>query len=190
MAMTDRGTLSRRAALGWIGGAAALVATPSFAAAPAVNRGAGAYRAVTLTNSRLGERLSTVYWADGDYIPEAIEEISYLLRDWRENQVLPFDPRVLDVVSALTKKLDCGVPVEVVSGYRSPATNAMLRKTTRGVAKNSYHMKAMAMDIRVQNRSVRQIAGAAESLHGGGVGRYSRSNFVHVDSGPLRTWGA
>ena len=104
--------------------------------------------------------------------------------------MLPFDPRVLDVISAVTRKLDCGTPVEVVSGYRTPETNAMLRKTSRLVAKNSYHMKAMAVDIRVQNRSVRQIAGAAESLHGGGVGRYTRSNFVHVDCGPMRTWGA
>lgn len=189
MAMTDRGGLSRRAALGLIGGAACMAAAPASASAPAINRGAGAYRAVKLTNSRLGERLSTVYWTDGSYIPEAIEEISYLLRDWRENQVMPFDPRVLDVISGLRRSLDITSPIEVVSGYRSRATNEMLRRNTRGVAKNSYHMRAMAMDIRIQDRSVSQIARAATSLNGGGVGRYSRSNFVHVDSGPLRTWG-
>lgn len=189
MAKTDRDGLSRRAALGLIGGGAVLAASPSFAAAPAVQRGAGAYRAVSLTSSRLGERLSTVYWADGSYIPEALEEISYLLRDWRQNAVMPYDPRAIDVIAAVTRKLDISGPVEVVSGYRSKTTNDMLRSRSRGVAKNSYHIRAMAVDIRVQDRSVRQVAGAAESLHGGGVGRYSRSNFVHVDSGPVRSWG-
>lgn len=189
MAMTDRGGITRRAALGLIGGGAALAATPGFAAAPAVNRGAGAYRAVSLSSSRLGESLSTVYWADGSYIPEALEEISYLLRDWRQNSAMPFDPRAIDVIAALRRKLDLSGPVEVVSGYRSKHTNAMLRRRNRGVARNSYHMRAMAIDLRIQNRSVRQIANAAESLKGGGVGRYSRSNFVHIDSGPLRSWG-
>ena len=189
MAKTDHGGISRRAALGLIGGGAVLAAQPGFAAAPAVNLGKGAYRAVSLSSARLGERCSTVYWADGVYIPEAIEEISYLLRDWRQNAAMPYDPRTLDVVAGLTRRLGISGPVEVVSGYRSKATNDMLRRTNRGVAKNSYHTRAMAIDIRVPQRSVRQVARAAESLHGGGVGRYSRSNFVHVDSGPLRTWG-
>lgn len=190
MTMTDRGgLLSRRAALGLIGGAAILSAAPAFAAAPAVLRGAGAYRAVHLTSSRLGEQVRTVYWVDGSYIPEALEEISFLLRDWRENVAMPYDPGTLDVISALARKLELSSPVEVVSGYRSKHTNDMLRKTHRGVAKNSYHTRAMAIDLRVQGRSVRQVASAAESLGGGGVGRYTRSQFVHVDSGPLRTWG-
>ena len=189
MAKTDCGGMSRRAALGLIGCGAALAAAPGFAAAPAVQRGAGAYRAVSLYSKRLGEGLSTVYWADGSYIPEALEEISFLLRDWRQNAAMPYDPRVIDVISALSTRLDVSGEIEVVSGYRSQATNDMLRRKSRGVARNSYHIKAMAIDLRVKNRSVRTIAKAAESLQGGGVGRYSRSDFVHVDSGPLRTWG-
>lgn len=190
MAITDRGEmLSRRAALGLIGGAACLAASPVFAAAPAVLRGAGAYRAISLTSSRLGEQVRTVYWADGSYIPEALEEISFLLRDWRENTAMPYDPSTLDVIAALSRKLDIAEPIEVVSGYRSKHTNDMLRRTNRGVAKHSYHTRAMAIDIRLKGRSVRQIASAAESIGGGGVGRYTRSQFVHVDSGPLRTWG-
>lgn len=190
MAMTDRGSMiSRRAALGLITGAACIAAAPAFAAAPAIQRGAGSFRAVSLTSSRLGERLRTVYWADGSYIPEALEEISFLLRDWRQNTAMPYDPSAVDVLAALSRKLDISSPIEVVSGYRSKRTNDQLRRTHSGVAKNSYHTRAMAIDIRVQDRSVRQIARAAESIGGGGVGRYTRSSFVHVDSGPLRTWG-
>ena len=87
-------------------------------------------------------------------------------------------------------RLDVDEPFEVVSGYRSPQTNAAMRQRSSGVARNSYHTRAMAVDVKLKNRSVRQIAGAAESLGAGGVGRYSRSNFVHMDCGPVRTWGA
>lgn len=169
-------------------GAAAVAAAPALAS-PSYNSGAGAYRRFRAYSDRLGEKLDLVYWIDGVYIPEALHEISSLLRDWRSDEVRPYDRRVLDVLSAAHRKMDCDEPYEIVSGYRSPATNAMLRSRSRGVARNSYHVKAMAVDVKLASRSVRQMAGAAEALHAGGVGRYSRTGFVHMDCGPVRTWG-
>lgn len=169
-------------------GAAVAAAAPGLAS-PSYNSGAGAYRRFRAYSNRLGEKVDMVYWIDGVYIPEALHEISHLLRDWRSDEVRPYDRRVLDVLSATQRKLDSAEPYEVVSGYRSPATNAMLRSRSRGVARNSYHVKAMAVDVKLETRSVRQMANAAESLHAGGVGRYSRTGFVHMDCGPVRTWG-
>jgi uncharacterized protein YcbK (DUF882 family) len=102
---------------------------------------------------------------------------------------VPIDPTTINIMAATHGLLDCSEPFDVVSGYRSPKTNAMLRGNSRGVAKNSYHLKGMAADITCRARSVGQVASAAKSLGAGGVGRYSRSSFTHVDSGPVRQWG-
>ena len=177
---------SRRMLLAGLGAAAA---APAFASAPSVLRGAGAYRALNIAVSRTGEKVNTVYWVDGEYIPEAVEAISYVLRDWREDAVKPIAHATLDVLAATHRMLDCTEPYDVISGYRTPKTNAMLRRQSGGVAKKSYHIKAMAVDLRLASRSVHQIAEAGLSLGAGGVGRYSRSNFVHLDSGPARSWG-
>ncbi len=180
--------LTRRA---FIGGAAVglAVASPAFAAAPAVLRNAGNFRALSLVNSHTAERLNCVYWIDGEYVPEALEAFNYILRDWRQNLVMPIDRRTIDIVAETHRRLACREPFDVVSGYRSPMTNAMLRGRGRGVAKYSYHMKGMAVDIACKSRSVGQVASAAKSLGAGGVGLYSRSSFTHVDSGPVRDWG-
>lgn len=169
--------------------AAATLPTSAFASAPAILRGAGDFRALSLINNRTAERVNSVYWIEGEYIPEAMEAFNYVLRDWRRNEVMAMDPRVLDIMSATHNLLDTSEPFEVVSGYRSPETNAMLRSRSRGVARKSYHTRGMAVDLKLEGRSVRQMASAAESLGAGGVGRYSRSKFVHVDSGPVRDWG-
>ena len=183
MKSIGEGRTTRRRLLGlMVGGAAAL-------SAPAVLAGAGDFRRVRLLNKRTDERLDLVYWVEGAYVPEALDEISRILRDWREDAVRPYDPKAIDVVAAVQRRLDTSEPFEVVSGYRTPRTNAMLRGRSGGVARNSFHVKAMAVDLALEGRTVRQIAGAAESLRAGGVGRYSRSQFVHVDSGPVRTWG-
>jgi len=174
---------------GVLAGIAAAAATPAVASAPAILSGAGDFRALRIHVARTGEHINTVYWVDGAYVPEAVHAISYLLRDWREDAVKTIAPATLDVLAATHRLLDCTEPFEVISGYRTPKTNAMLRRRSGGVARNSYHIKAMAVDLRVASRSVRQIAGAAQSLRAGGVGRYSRSNFVHIDSGPVRDWG-
>lgn len=180
--------MSRRALLG--GMAAGLTfASPAFATAPAILRNAGDFRALSLVNSHTAERLNCVYWIDGEYVPEALEAFNYILRDWREELVKPIDRKTIDILTATHNLLGCSEPFDVVSGYRSPKTNAMLRQRSRRVAKNSYHLKGMAVDIACKTRSVGQVASAAKSLGGGGVGRYTRSSFTHVDSGPIRQWG-
>ncbi|MEM7057789.1 MAG: DUF882 domain-containing protein [Pseudomonadota bacterium] len=175
--------ISRRMLLCGIAGAGITLA------APAIARGAGSFRSLSMINNRTAEKLTTAYWVEGEYIPEAMEAVNYILRDWREDQVIQIDPKVIDIMAATQNILDASEPFEVVSGYRSPKTNAMLRSRSRGVARNSYHTRGMAVDLTMKTRSAYEIAGAAKSLGAGGVGRYSRSNFAHVDSGPIRDWG-
>lgn len=181
---------TRRAVLGGLISALAMPAAPALAHAPAVLRRAGEFRSIALSNAHTGEWLDTVYWADGAYVPEALGALNRLLRDWREDEVHRIDPGVIDILAAVRALLDCGEPYLVVSGYRTRKTNAMLRRRYKGVARNSYHCEGMAADIRIKGRSVRQISRAALSLGRGGVGRYTRSNFVHLDSGPVRKWGS
>lgn len=178
---------SRRAFLGGV--AAAIAAAPAFAKAPGLLRGAGDFRAIKFVNSRTEEYLDTLYWVDGAYIPEALAAIDHILRDWRQDLVKPIAPATVDILSAVHNLLDGDEPFEVVSGYRSPATNRMLRRRSRGVARKSYHTKGMAVDVALKSRSVRQMAAAGRRLAAGGVGQYTRSSFVHYDSGPVRDWG-
>ncbi len=130
-----------------------------------------------------------IYWIDGDYIKDAVKEVNHFMRDWRTDQVKSMDLRTVDIMAAAHNLMDVSEPYMLLSGYRSPQTNAMLRSRSRGVAKNSLHMKGQAADLRLSSRSVGQIARAAQSCRAGGVGRYSRSNFVHMDCGDVRNWG-
>ena len=179
--------LSRRRFLAGVAGTATIAS--ANVAMPAVLKGAGEFRALSLVNNRTAEKLKTVYWVEGQYIPEALEAFNYILRDWREDAVTRIDPRTIDIMAATHNLLECSEPFEVVSGYRTARTNAMLRRRSRGVARNSYHTRGMAVDLALKTRSTSQIAGAALSLNAGGVGRYSRSEFTHVDCGPVRDWG-
>ena len=183
-------SLTRRGFLGGLACVAVTAATQVEAAAPHVLRGAGVLRRIAFNNWRTGEWVNTVYWADGAYIPEALDALNHILRDWRENEICRMDPGVIDILAATRALLDCAEPFEIVSGYRTRKTNAMLRRRQRGVARNSYHCKGMAVDITLKSRSVRDISRAALSLQGGGVGRYTRSEFVHLDCGPVRKWAA
>ena len=157
--------------------------------APAIARRSGNFRSVRMVNLHTDEWLTTAYWVDGAYVPEAIEAISVIMRDWREDAVKPIAPATIDILARLHALLDAEEPIGIVSGYRTPRTNAMLRRNSRGVARNSYHIRGMAVDLTMKSRSVRRISQAALSLNAGGVGVYSRSDFVHVDSGPVRSWG-
>lgn len=188
------GITRRGAVLGVCAAAAAAAIAPAattraWASTPAILSGKGTFRRLKLDVARTGERIDTVYWVEGEYIDEAVDAISYLMRDWREDAVRRIAPATLDVLAATHRLLDCEDPIQVISAYRTAKTNALLRSRSRGVARNSYHIKAMAVDMRVESRSVRQIAAAGRSLSAGGVGSYSRSNFVHLDSGPVRDWG-
>ena len=181
--------VNRRTMLLGVAGTGVVAASPAFSATPAILGGKGRFRSLSLLNNRTAERLTAAYWIDGKYIPEALEAFNYILRDWREGSVIKIDPRTIDIMAATQRLLNTSEPFEVVSGYRSPRTNAMLRRRSRGVARNSYHTRGMAVDLALKSRSVREIAGAALSLRAGGVGKYTRSSFVHVDSGPVRDWG-
>ncbi len=118
-----------------------------------------------------------------------MKEINNFMRDWRSNDEKSTDTRAIDIMAAAHNLLDVKEPYMLLSGYRSPSTNAMLRSRSRRVAKNSLHMKGQAADLRLSSRSVGQIAKAASACRAGGVGRYSGSNFVHMDCGPIRQWG-
>jgi uncharacterized protein YcbK (DUF882 family) len=140
-------------------------------------------------SGRTGESLDTIYWIDGKYVPEALKEINHFMRDVRTGGTHHIDARTLDIMAAAHRMMDVSEPYMLLSGYRSPQTNASLRSQSRRVAKNSLHMQGQAADLRLKSRSVGQMARAAEACASGGVGRYSRSNFVHMDCGPVRTWG-
>lgn len=180
--------VSRRGIFG-VFAATALVAAPTYTNAFSLLKGAGDIRRIRLYSGRTGESIDTIYWIEGEYIPEVVNEINYFMRDWRTDDVLKMDPRNVDIMAAAHRLMDVNEPYMVLSGYRSPQTNAMLRSRSKGVAKNSLHMKGQAADLRLSSRSVGQMAKAAAACSAGGVGKYSRSNFVHMDCGPVRSWG-
>jgi uncharacterized protein YcbK (DUF882 family) len=180
--VTRRGLLSAFAAT-------ALVAAPTYSNAFGLIRGAGDIRRLHMHSGRTGEKIDMIYWIDGEYVPEALFEVNRFMRDWRTDGAISMDTRTVDILAASHRMLDTDIPYLLLSGYRSPKTNAMLRSKSRGVARNSLHMKGQAADIRIQGRSVSQISRAAISCSAGGVGKYSSSNFVHMDCGPVRVWG-
>jgi uncharacterized protein YcbK (DUF882 family) len=166
-------------ALGWAAMSLALPFSPAaWAAAP---------RAISLHHTHTGESFDAVYFEDGEYLPDAIAELGRLLRDFRTGETHAFDVGLFDTLHALN--LACGEGTyEVVSAYRSEQTNAMLRRQSRSVARNSLHVSGRAIDVRLSGRETRQLRAAALALKSGGVGYYPRSNFVHLDTGPVRSW--
>lgn len=188
MAILGNSGITRRGVLG-IFAATAVVAAPTYSNAFGLLRGAGDVRRINMYSGRTGESIDTIYWIEGEYIPEVIKEINHFMRDWRSDDVKKMDPRNFDIMAAAHRLMDVNEPYMLLSGYRSPATNAMLRSQSKGVARNSLHMKGQAADLRLKSRNVGQMARAAKACGGGGVGTYSRSDFVHMDCGPVRTWG-
>jgi uncharacterized protein YcbK (DUF882 family) len=134
--------------------------------------------------------VNTVYWTpDQGYLGEAFKEINWALRDHYNDQVIDFDPKLLDQLYALQLKMNyLKKPVRIISGYRSPTTNARLRRSNKRVAKNSFHMYGKAIDIYMPGRSVSALYRAARSLKAGGIGYYPKCNTIHLDTGPVRTW--
>ncbi len=180
--------MTRRALLGAFA-ATAVSAAPTFGNAAGFLRGGGDIRRIKMYSGRTGERIDMIYWIEGEYIKEAVKEVNYFMRDWRTDGVKNMDLRTIDIMAAAHNLLDVNEPYMLLSGYRSPQTNAMLRSRSRGVAKNSLHMRGQAADLRLTSRSVSQMARAAIACQGGGVGKYSGSNFVHMDCGVVRSWG-
>ena len=145
-------------------------------------------RALALYNLHTDERLNTVYYEDGEYVPGALQEVNYFFRDFRANEVKPIDPRLLDLLHAIHRSLETSTPFNLISGYRTAATNAMLAARTEGVARHSMHIEARAADINVPGRQLSILQRVALALQFGGVGYYPQSDFVHVDTGRVRHW--
>jgi uncharacterized protein YcbK (DUF882 family) len=145
-------------------------------------------KSLNLYNIHTDERLRIVYWYKGKYLPEALHEINYILRDFRANEIKPIDTRLLDFIYNIRMQLNTRQYFHIISGYRCPSTNALLRKKSKGVAKNSLHMSGKAVDIRVPKRDISMVRRAAMNLQYGGVGYYQSLNFVHIDVGEVRYW--
>jgi uncharacterized protein YcbK (DUF882 family) len=164
--------------------AAPLVALGPLRAAAGVGRP----RSLAFYNTHTGESLRATYWADGRPLPEGAGAIDRILRDHRSGEIHPIDPRLLDLLYRLVGVLDAREPLHVISGYRSPGTNALLRARSGGVATRSLHLVGEAIDFRLPGRSLASVRRAALALQGGGVGYYPASDFVHVDVGRVRWW--
>ncbi|MGV8898566.1 MAG: DUF882 domain-containing protein [Burkholderiaceae bacterium] len=170
-------------------GALAAAAGLSPLSAHAALRGAMTpERSLAFYNTHTGESLQTVYWAEGSYIPQALTDINQVLRDHRNNAIKEMSPALLDFLYSINNAVDARQPFHIISGYRSPATNAMLAARSGGVAKHSMHLDGKAIDIRVPGRDLSQIHRVALLQQSGGVGYYPGSDFVHVDVGRVRQW--
>ncbi len=178
---TEPGMLGRRQILGWLGAGALLAHAPAAWAA-------GAPRWLAFYNTHTGESLTRTYWDDGVYRDDALAEIDFLLRDHRSGDVAPIDLGLLNLLFALRSVMESDAAYEVISGYRSPKTNAALREKSSGVAKKSLHMLGKAIDLRLPGSQLPDLRAAAISLESGGVGYYPKSDFIHVDIGRVRQW--
>jgi len=178
----------RRDILKLIGGAASTIVAGVPGRLLAAERPAEARR-LRFDNLHTGETLDAVYWEKGTYVPDALEAINVVLRDFRTGDVHPIAPKLLDLLVTLRGTVGTGKPFEVISGYRSPRTNAMLASESAGVAHSSLHMQGMAIDIRLADVALSHLHDAALKLASGGVGYYPQSDFVHVDVGRVRRWG-
>ncbi|GGE85726.1 DUF882 domain-containing protein [Massilia psychrophila] len=169
----------------------------SVLAAPAIVRAAPAAapllatpheRTLRMYNTHTGESLRTVFWAEGQFVPGAMDDINQLLRDHRNNQVAPIDPKLLLLLDQVSSAVGANSVVHIISGYRSPASNQLLAEKTSGVAKHSMHLDGKAIDVRIPGRDLASLHKAALRVGGGGVGYYPDSQFVHMDTGRLRHW--
>ncbi|MGB5397839.1 MAG: DUF882 domain-containing protein [Gammaproteobacteria bacterium] len=187
IALSRRGFLQSAAGLAMCFAAPGAFASASAVTAPAVTT-PGRDRELCFYNTHTGEKLSATFWSEGNYLDDGVEEISWLLRDHRSGKANAIDPKLLDLLHQLQTRVEHPGEIHVISGYRSPATNNMLAKKSSGVAKTSYHMLGQAIDIRLPGFDTRELRKAAIALKAGGVGYYSRSDFVHLDVGRVRYW--
>ena len=169
-----------------VGACAAFVSAPIYRAMADVS--SKGVRSLSLNILHSGEKATVEYWAGGNYLPDALGQINHLLRDFRDGEIHVIEPSLLDLLVALRIRLEAVEPFDVICGYRSPATNAILRAEYSGVSVKSLHMKGMAADISIAGRSLKELHKAAVALRGGGVGYYPQEDFVHVDVGHIRYW--
>ncbi len=145
-------------------------------------------RKVALDILHTGEKLDALYFDKGAYVPDALHAVNYALRDFRTGDVHMIDPRLLDLLDAVAQRTGSRDPVQVICGYRSPKTNAMLHEHSEEVAAHSLHLQGQAIDIRLDDAALPHLHDAALKLGAGGVGYYPKSDFVHIDVGPVRRW--
>lgn len=165
-------------------GAALIMSKP----AAALSYPSMAARELRFYNLHTFESLTAVYWRDGTYLPEGLAQISYHLRDFRTGGIKPIDPTLLNILHQVTSNIESNQPINVISGYRTPATNAMLAAKSSKVAPNSFHMRGQAIDIRVPGIATTGVRDVALGISKGGVGYYPESDFIHLDTGPIRAW--
>jgi uncharacterized protein YcbK (DUF882 family) len=168
--------------------AAALCAIALLAPARHARANAGAPRIVSFRHTHTGESLSLAYAHGDTYLPEALARVDWFLRDFRNGESRPIDPQLLDRLNLLSELTGTRAPFEVISGYRSPATNAALQRRGAGVASGSLHLEGRAIDVRLADVALADLRDAATSLRVGGVGFYPESRFVHLDTGRMRRW--
>ena len=172
--------------------AAGLVATAvcllPYKVVAAVSRVFSAERALSFYNTHTGENVRAIYWNQGTYVPQALSDINYVLRDYRTGEVKEIDTDLLDLLFDLHQKLESKSPFNIISGYRSRETNSLLNTISKGVSKNSLHIYGKAIDIRLPGHELKTLQRAALDLQRGGVGYYPSSDFVHVDVGRIRYW--
>lgn len=170
-------------ALGGAALGAALLPTSAFATLSTPRP-----RILMLNNLHTGETIKAQFFDGRGYIHDELTRLNHFFRDFRANQVKSIDPSLFDQLFRLQGLLGTRKPVQLISGYRSPVTNSNLRAHSRGVAKHSYHTKGQAMDFHIEGVALSHVRNAALSMGAGGVGYYPRSNFVHIDTGPVRNW--
>lgn len=156
--------------------------------APAVIVNRDADRMLAFHNLHTNENLKCRYWSGGGYDPAALEDIAFVLRDFRTGDIKAIDTDLLDLLTTVRRKLSTRAPYQVISGYRSPRTNALLRSRSKGVAKHSLHMEGKAIDVRIPGIQLAELRRTGLSLKAGGVGYYPKSGFVHLDTGRPRFW--
>lgn len=176
---------TRRSLLKLAGSLATLAALPlpALATSPAA-------RELSFFHTHTSEKLSVVYAEHGRYVDQALAEVNHFLRDFRSGDVHPIDPRLLDILFEARERTGSTGTFEVISGFRSPHTNQMLRgrSAASGVAQRSLHLFGQAIDVRLTGTDVAHLRKAAVAMGRGGVGFYPESDFVHLDTGRFRTW--
>ena len=182
ISMPDRRMTRRRAVLAGAGAAAMTAAMPAVAAIRPDR--------LSLHNLHTDETLDVVFRTGNCYEQNALAALDRILRDWRQDEVLPIDPRLYDMMAAIAARTGQPPRFGIISGYRSPKTNEMLRRNGGGAAKRSLHMVGQAIDLRLEGTALTTLRRAAIELGEGGVGYYSRSGFVHIDTGEVRSWGS
>ena len=145
-------------------------------------------RSIELVNTHTAESLKADYFLGGNYCEQSLSALNHLLRDFRTGDIAPIDPQLFDLLHGVATLADQEPRFEVISGFRSPATNSMLNERSSGVARRSLHMEGRAIDVRLQGCSTDRLRDLALSMQAGGVGFYGKSDFVHLDTGRVRTW--